>query len=339
MNYRYFQIILIAISFASCEDFLPDERDVFDPDVGFVQTEFKPLLGRNTLMDNVFNPANSSRPMDFEIFNMRKFDGSPAPELTENFPVVVWEVPYTGEENSLEEIEEKRGIQYRPLFSVREHAGDFLMWSEANSSFVRTLPDSGYVFNVSVTNTGGSRIYENFRLMPQRERPFEPSIYDPYVGVAEEAYVRPLSVSGISGEESGRPLFNDDIEIYFNKNEDMEGVGNTLTFKFLDENFNSIDPANFHLTDWENLVHGFNMELTEEYVRYKVAYPIPLVELNTKYTNSSGERAHVVFSYDRLNAGGFNEVAEIVFDFAIYERGHWEIIIIFPNESPAFEDY
>ncbi len=331
--------MLIGISFlSSCDDLLPDEMDVFDPDANFVQTEFSPMLGRNTLIENVFNPANSSQPMDFEILNMRSFDGSEAPELNEVFPVQVWTEQYTAEENSLSEILEKRSTQYRKLFSVREHSGDFLMWSEANSSFIKTLPDSGYVFDVSASNTGGSRYYENLRLIPQRERPFEPSVYDPVTGIARESFVHPLSVTNLRGEQSNRRLFTDDIEIYFHKNTDLNLDSNSLTFKFYDKNYNSINPSEFHLTNWSNLVHGFDMEMTDEYVRYKVAYPIPLVEKLSEYTNSSGERAHTVFSYDRLNAGGFNEVASIVFDFSIYEKGHWEIIIVFATESPQFKD-
>ncbi len=329
---------LVLISISCAEDFLPEELEVFDEDTRFNQTVFRPILGRNNLMNNVFNPANSSRPFDMEIINLRRVDGSPATELTENHPVKVWEKPYLGNETSLEEIEDKRTIENRPLFSIRKHSGDFVMWNGANSSFVKTEPDSGYVFDVEVANAGGNKFFEDMRLIPQRERPYEPSNYDPLLGIAEDEYVRPLSVTNVESDESRFDLSLEDIEIYFNEVEDLSNDFNTLTFKFLDKDYNPIDPDNFNLTDWENLVHGFDMEFTEEYVRYQVAYPIPLVETQTQYTNSTGEQARTVFSYDRINAGGFREVAEIVFEFSIYQSGHWEIIVVFPEENPNFEN-
>ena len=335
-------ILMLAILClnASCDSFLPDDLDTFADDTQFVQKIYRPILGRNVLMSNNFNPGNSSRPFSMQIVNLlRAEDGTPATELMEKFPVKIWTKPYTGEETSLEEIELKRTTEYRPLFSIREHSGEFMMWASANSSFVSAEPALGYTFDVEVTNSGGRRYFEDFELIPQRERQYEPSIYDPMVGIAENAFVRPLLVSNVKGEDSGFEITRDDIEIYFNKNEndDIDG-SKTLTFRFYDSDYNPIDPAKFNLTNWEQLIHGFDMELTDEYVRYKVAYPIPLVEMVTSYTNSSGEMAHTDFSYDRLNAGGFREVANIEFDFSIYEEGHWEIIVVFTRENPKFEN-
>lgn len=323
--------------FVACESFLPDNLDVLDEDTRFTQTVYKPQLGRNTLMDNNFNPGNSSRPFEMRIVNMRALDGSAAPELIENFPVKVWKKPYLANEKSLKEIEDKRSIEYHTLFSIRDN-GSFIMWSKANSSFVRTLPDSCYVFDVEVKNTGGRKYFKNFKLLPSKERDYEPSIYDPEIGVADNSFVRPLSVDNIKGKNTSYEITEEDIEIYFFENKLLESDEKTLTFKFFDKEYTPIDPANFNLTDWSQLVHGFDMEMTNEHVRYKVAYPIPLIENISKYTNNEGVKAHTVFSYDRLNAGGFREIASLVFDFSIYTEGHWEINIVFSNDSPKFEN-
>ena len=37
------------------------------------------------------------------------------------------------------------------------------------------------------------------------------------------------------------------------------------------------------------------MEKTDEYVKYDVVYPMPLVEMKSKYTNKDGNRINVNF--------------------------------------------
>lgn len=342
-RYRIWVILmlgLLVVSLSSCDSFLPDDVDTFADDTQFVQKIYRPILGRNVLMSDNFNPGNSSRPFSMQIVNLiRKDDGEEATELMENFPVKIWTKPYLGDETSLEEIEAKRTIEYRPLFSIREHSGEFMLWASANSSFVSAEPAGGYTFDVEVTNSGGRRYFEDFQLVPQRERPYEPSIYDPMIGIAQDAYVRPLTVTNVKGATSGFEVTRDDIEIYFNKNQNADITGaKTLTFRFFDTDYNPINPNLFNLTNWEDLIHGFDMELTDEYVRYKVAYPIPLVEMATSFTNNAGDMAHTEISYDRLNVGGFKEVANIEFDFSIYEEGHWEIIMVFTRENPKFQN-
>ena len=131
----------------------------------------------------------------------------------------------------------------------------------------------------------------------------------------------------------------EDIKVYFR--EDLENTSkdnNTLTFRFMTKDYEPISPQKFSRTDWTNLVHGFDMEMTDDYVRYKVAYPIPLYELPTRYTNKDGDKAHVVFSYDRLMRGTYRVRASMAFDFAIYKEGHWEIIFVFSEGNPEFRD-
>lgn len=322
----------------SCESLLPDNLDTFDDDTRFTQTEYKPMLGRSILMDNNFSPANSSRPFNMKIVNLKRSDGTPATELTEKFPVKVWKQAYLGTETTLDQIKNKRATEYWPLFSIREHSGAFIMWAEANSSFINIDPDPGYTFDVEVTNSGGGRFFYDFKLIPQREVPYEPSNFDPETGIAQEAFVRPLAVTNVKGETSGFEVTEEDVEIIFTKNEEVTVGDPTLTFRILDTNYNPINPSKFNQTNWEKLVHGFEMDMTSEYVRYKIAYPIPLINLVTPYTNVTGDMASLNFSYDRLNAGGFKEISNILFDFSIYEEGNWEIIILFTKENPKFEN-
>lgn len=113
-----FSCVLLSIS---CVDkYLPDSLDAFDRDVNFTTKLYRPQLGKNTLMSDNFSSGNSTLPLTFEISRIVRADGSPAPELTEYFPVKVWKTPYMGTEKSIEEIEAKREIEYRTLFQVKK---------------------------------------------------------------------------------------------------------------------------------------------------------------------------------------------------------------------------
>jgi hypothetical protein len=213
------------------------------------------------------------------------------------------------------------------------------MWSSANSSFVRSAPDPGYAFDVKVSNSGGVRYFRNLTLAPFRERPYEPSIYDPVTGLAALPYVSPLFISNMIGDSSQLNLTLKDVQVYFHKDTaTAKSDVNTLTFKFLDSSYHPIDPAKFNLTNWATLVHGFNMQQTSEYVRYDVAYPIPLINYPTIYTSTDGTMANTVFSYNRIGYGGFRQTATMTFDFAIYDPGNWEIDFVFPGDSPRFRN-
>jgi hypothetical protein len=341
--YKYLLLILSTSLLSSCYDkFLPDDIDALGPETRFLTETYTPTLGRNTLMNNNFSSGNASQPMTFKVVNMRKYNGDPAPELTETYPVSVWNIPYLGNEKSLEEIEKKRGIANYPLFNIRKHNGNFEMWAESNSSFIRTAPDSAYLFDVEVSNNGGKKYFRNLRLVPRKERPFEPTIFNEITGNANQVYVHPYNMSNVKGARTSRNLYAGDVEVYFRKvvdeNGNNIGAGNSLKFIFKDSSNYNIDPNLFNLTKWEKLVHGFNMEKTTEYVKYDVAYPIPLIDYRTEYTNVTGNRANVTFSYERMGFGNIREVAHIVFQFAIYEKGDWEIIFRFAGESPKFEN-
>lgn len=333
-------LMALTLICQSCFDkFLPESLDSFDKDATFSIKKFEPILGRNTVEEGTFNAGNSTLPMTFTVTKIVRADGSPAPELTDVFPVRVWKTPYLGTETSLAEIEAKRTYENRPLFQVREHSGDFVMWANAFSSFVKCAPDEGYVFDVHVENSGGYRDYTGLELKPRREMDYEPNTVDEETGFITDDYVHPtdtenMSMEGGSGYFSG--LTPEDIQIYFRRNYDNTDEENTLTFRFLKQDYTPINPSSFNQTDWNALVHGFDMEMTDEYVRYKVAYPIPLNTIPTQYTNAAGDKASVSFKYDRISYNNYRLTATLKFEFAIYTEGHWEIVFVFAGGNPEF---
>ena len=338
----YMGIVVVGVLQQSCVDkFVPESLDAFDKDAGFTTTLYRPVLGRNNLISENFSPGNSTQPLTFSITRVVRKDGSEAPELTEEFPVRVWHTPYLGTETSLEEIEAKRGYENRSLLQVREHSGELILWANALSSFVKCAPDSGYVFDIRVTNSGGWKDYTGLRLIPYRERDYEPTNMDETTGIVTEDYVHPTSVSRMYkvGESSLFGLMDpEDINVFFRRDVENESKEYTLTFRFMTKDYQPISPRKFSGTDWGHLVHGFDMEMTDEYVRYKVAYPIPLNDIPTEYTNKDGDKAHVVFRYDRLMNGTQRVASSMSFDFSIYKEGHWEIIFVFSGGDPEFRD-
>lgn len=318
---------------AGCKKNFPDVRESLGDDSRFLNNLYEPVLGRNTLFSNNFFVGSSSQPLTFKIINLRKRDGTAATELTAERPVLVWKKPYLGDEKSLAEIEEKRAVENHPAFEIREHSGQFLMWANSKSDNIKTQPDSGYVFDVEMSNKGGRRYFRDMKLRPLRERPFEPSNLDPLTGLAQKVAIRPNFVVQMRGEKTSRFLSSGDVEVFFNK---VSSEKKSLTFKFVDSLYRPIDPNKFALTDWNNLVHGFNMQKTSEYVRYDVAYPVPLIAYATKYTNPQGDKSRVIFRYERLAFGGFRESGYLGLDFSIFEIGEWEITFRFSGESPKF---
>ena len=76
--------------------------------------------------------------------------------------------------------------------------------------------------------------------------------------------------------------------------------------------------------------------MTDEYVQYDVAYPIPLVNINTAFASGAG--AHVEFRYSRGAFGGGRIAAGFDLNFRIFREGDWEIVFHFRNDFPKFED-
>lgn len=332
----------LAVVLSGCMDkFLPEQLDSFDKDAVFTTQVYRPVLGRTTVFSDNFNSGNSTTPLKFSLVNVTKADGTPAPELTEFFPVRVWASPYLGTEETLEEIESKRTYENRSLLQVREYSGEVILWENANSSFVDCTPAEGYLFDVKVENDGGYKYYTGMKLMPEREMDYEPNPADPETGFIQNDYVHPKEIRNVYAE-GGSSFYNvlneNDVRIYFQENPDNGSKEKTLTFRFLDADFKPIDPRLFNQTKWDKLVHGFEPELTDEYVRYKVAYPIPLSNYPTDYTTSDGSQAHIVLDYDRIGRNGRRISSYISFDFSIFKEGHWEILFVFVGGTPEFRD-
>lgn len=325
--------VIIAIWTAGCKKNLPEDREYLAANSQFTQMLYQPVLGRNTLFTGVFNPGNSSLPLTFNIVNMRRFSGEAATELEEYYPVKTWKKGYDGTEKSLAEIEAKRTTERHRLFEVREHSGQFLMWAEGRSNLVKAAPDSGYVFDVEVSNTGGRKIFRNFKLKPFRERSYEPSPLDPTTGQSNKISVNPSLIFNIKGERTGRTLGTEDIQVIFRQ---LNKTGHSLTFKFVDSLFQTINPDKFAATKWDEVAHGFNMQKDAAKVSYDVAFPIPLAAYPTRFTNASGTQARSVFRWDRIAFGNELQTAQLGMNYNIYEQGDWEIIFWFMTERPKF---
>lgn len=326
--------IAVAYLLGSCNKFLPTSKAALGDDALFTQTLYQPVLGRATLYNTFSVGASTTQPLTFAIINPRRKNGEPAPELTDVFPVTVWKTAYTGTETSLAQINAERDTEMHHLFEIRPSSGQFVMWPEASSSFVKSLPDSGYIFDVEMSNSGGRKYFRNFQLIPYRERPYEPSNLDPITGQATVPYIYPGIVSNIDGVTSGEPMTSSDIEVFFYKT----GDGNSLTFKFLDTLQNNIDPHKFNLTNWNTLVHGFNMKMNTDSVTYQVAYPIPLTTLPTQYTTADGSQAIVIFQWARQGYANLRVVGSLGLAFNIYQKGDWQIIFWFKNDNPKFDN-
>lgn len=330
---------LTMLVILGCKKNFPDVRESLGTDSRFTNLQYEPILGRNTLFTDNFFVGSSSQPLTFKIINMRRRDGSPAPELSALVPVTVWKQPYLGDEKTLEEVEAKRVVERHPVFEIREHSGQFLMWAN-NNPLIKTQPDSGYVFDVEMSNKGGRRYFRELKLKPLKGRPFEPSNQDPLTGMEVSRFIRPQSVYNMVGDTRRDYIGSGNVEIYFRKDTTLknETMRNQLTVKVVDSMYVPINPDKFNLTDWKNLIHGFNMKKTDTMVTYDVAYPIPLINYQTKYTTPDGTRARFVLSYDRLGFGGLREVAGLLLDFSIYDPGKWTILIRFNGESPKFSN-
>lgn len=346
MNAKRISILTLTAAaltgLTSCVDhFLPDTLDAFDKEAAFSTTVYRPTLGRNTVFSNNFNAGNSTRPLTFTLTNVKRADGSAAPELTDTYPVQVWKSPYLGTETSLAEIEAKRTTENRPLLQVRKHSGEVIVYANTKSSFVKVSPDAGYTFDVKVENSGGYKYFTGLKLIPVREADYEPNNMDSETGFVTEDYVHPVTVRDMyfaSKSSMSGIIMPKDVNVFIQRNYDDKDEATTLTFRFLDENFKTINPAKFNTTKWESLVHGFNMQKTDEYVRYEVAYPVPLNDIPSKYTDITGEKAHVAFTFDRIHPSGIRLSASMTFDFAIYTEGDWEVVFVFAGGTPQFED-
>lgn len=339
-----FALLIIITVISGCKKWygVPPDGDFLSEQADYTIRSFSPVIGRTNLFSGSFNPDGSTLPITFEIVNMRDAStGSPATQPLQVQPTLVWTSAYTGLEKSIAEIEAKRKLEGHPLWEVRK-SGEFILWPSATNALIPNFQGSssplGYLFDVKISNSGGSRILKNLALIPFRERPYDPSNLNALTGAPAAATdsILPTVLTGMIGLNNRQVLSNGnkDVYVYFKRT----GNGNSLTFKFLDPAKNPIDPALFNQTKWATLVHGFNMQMTNQYVRYDVAYPIPLVTLPTPYTTADGTKATVEFSYTRLGFNGARETGKLGFNFSIFRQGDWEIDFHFRNDGPRFQN-
>lgn len=353
-------ICLLAWSIicCACSDLynLPDDKDFLSEEINYSNKVLEPTLGRTSVFSSL-NLQNSTTPLKFEIVNARYGDGRPVDDIFMVKSAYEWIAEYNGKETSIEEIEKKRRLVERPMFEVDDH-GRLILWNSSNNESIEPRPKDTVLkthdirfFDLKVTNTGGMRIIKDFQIIPWRELKYSPNHdINPYTGgVAphpkypkdpkKRNYLTPSWMNGIVGEKSNSSLINNDdrkdVVVYI---QEYEGTGNqsTIRFKFMDKDGQFMNPKLFNETKWDQLVHGFNLVFNEEYVQYDVAYPMPLVAINTPYVN--GNNATVKFAYSRLGWGGGLVIADFGMNFQIHRAGNWEMIFHFTNDNPKFDN-
>lgn len=338
-------VCIILLVLAACRKWAPDDLDYLSPRAVYNQKVFSPVLGRTWLYAQIFNTDNSTTPITFKIVNVRnKKTGALSTDLEQQVQTLVWKQSYNGEERSLAEIEAKRTTEMHPVWEIRQNSGEFILWAGAGNNLIQQ-PDSGYLFDVEASNSGGKNVYKDLALLPFREQPYSPYEYEPLTGKQRANYPNPSDssvykliynnpgIQNVTDDDMNLPLRGDSVRVLFHK----KGDGNSLTFKFMDKDSLPIDPAKFNRTPWDTLVHGFNRVSTKTEVRYEVAYPIPLVRYKTRYTNGDGSQAYVKFIWDRIGFGNFRETCSFDLNFNIYRKGDWEIIFFFQH-NPRFRD-
>jgi hypothetical protein len=358
-DYKYTILFLLTLTLmAGCKKIfdLPQQKDFLSKNLNYGNKVLEPILGRTTVMGDL-NADNSTYPLQFEITNARFGDGRKITDMLQVHKTWAWIAAYTGRETSLEEINAKRRLEDHPIFEVRS-SGQFILWESSTDKLVTPRPadstdfvqDIRY-FDLKVKNTGGEMIIKDFKVRPWKERPYEPSNdINPYTGAIardpsdpynpnKRDYITPSALNNVIGALSNRNLENNgarkDVVVYIRPF--SGGTGNSLRFVFLDKDSIPIDPAKFNETKWDLIVHGFNKQMTSNYVQYDVAYPIPLVNIRTTYA-PNGSQATSVFSYSRRGFGGGRTTAEVGLNYNIYRAGDWEIVFHFRRENPKFED-
>ena len=341
---------------SSCEKVfnLPKEKEFISPHLNYNNRVYEPILGRTQMMTNL-NSDNSTLPLNFEVVNARFGDGRWVTDLFQVATTWEWTALYTGLETSLAEIEAKRKQVSHPLFEIRK-SGQFIFWGSSTNKLITprasdssNLPQDIRYFDLKVSNTGGTVLLKDFQVKPWRERPYEPSNDMNYYSgeIAPDPkyphnpslrdYLRPY-LNNVIGKSSNNNLVSNndrkDVVIYIRPF--LGGNGHNLRIKVLDKDSLPIDPASFNETKWDKMIHGFNMVKNKEYVQFDVAYPIPLNEIVTPFSN--GSRAFTKLEYSRLGYGGTRTFSSFGTDFAIYRAGDWEIVFHFLRENPKFEN-
>lgn len=359
MSIRKYNWIMCFIAgivlLSSCKKIFefPEEKEYLSPDLNYKDKLLQPILGRTQLLGSL-NSANSTLPLQFEIVNARFGDGRPVTDLFQTRPTWVWTAPYTGTEKSLEEINAKRKREDHPLFEVRS-SGQFILWGSSSNELVApratdstNFPQNSRYFDLKIKNSGGVMMIKDFELRLFRERPYEPSndmnYYTGKFAFTDEINKKGINyltanINNVLGVKTKIALVNNstkkDLVVYIRPF--TGGNGHNLRIKVLDKDSVAINPNRFADTKWTTMLHAFNMQKTDGYVQYDVAYPIPLANIVTPFS-ASGNRATTRIEYSRLGSAGVRQFSSFGIDFALFKEGDWEIVFHFKNDNPKFED-
>ncbi|MCC8424881.1 DUF5007 domain-containing protein [Mucilaginibacter sp. UR6-11] len=370
IKYRTFVLLTAVVAFSGCRKIfnLPDEKSYLSTQADYTTKSFSPIMGRTTLYNNIFSSVGSTFPMTFEIKNPRFGDGRDASDMLAVKPTLVWTQEYTGKETSLAQIEAKRHLENHPILEVRG-SGDLIWWYTGTKDIIRPAdsviyPQNTRYIDIKITNSGGTRTIKNLTLTPTIDRPYYPT--DDYNIITGQpntttpggkvlVHIYPTSLNGIVGATTNQPM-NDPqnantglVYVYIRKFSN-DPNGHRLRIKVLGKDSLAIDPAKFNATKWLDQIHGFKADgtpgpdLTHEYAEYNVAYPIPLAKIPTKYTvngvgnTTGGDIAQINLLYTRVSFGNVITTARITQNFAIYEKGDWEIVIHFKTVNPKFDN-
>ncbi|RZK70851.1 MAG: DUF5007 domain-containing protein [Pedobacter sp.] len=365
IKYKALVLLTAVVAFSGCRKIfdLPEEKDYLSTRADYTTKEWRPTLGRLNTTNGFFNPDGSNFPMTFEIRNARFGDGRDASDMLTAKPTIVWTAEYNGLETSLAQIEAKRKVENHPVLETRGN-GDFIWWPTATRTEIRpadsvVLPQNIRYIDVKITNSGGSRIIKDLAIIPQIDAPYWPdNDYDRITGAprreapaSRTRIYNTAGVSGITGASTNQPIDNSNatrgiVRLYFRKFT-TDPNGNRLRIKVLDRDSVPINPGNFSETVWNNMIHGFNdagtalgYTMTPTHVDYRVAYPIPLAPIPTRFTagglQGNGNDARVELVFSRLAFGGVRQTGRISTNFQIYEKGDWEIVFHFKFVNPRF---
>src|SRR3546814_13319447 len=88
-------LLPLLVGFSGCREIfdLPEDTDYLGKNLNYSDKILEPILGRTTIM-GVFNAANSTMPMKFEIVQDRYCYGRPVPDLSQEEPNRPWTAPY-----------------------------------------------------------------------------------------------------------------------------------------------------------------------------------------------------------------------------------------------------
>ncbi|RFS25076.1 DUF5007 domain-containing protein [Chitinophaga silvatica] len=343
MNKHVYRILIagfISLVISGCyKQLLPGEKPYFNKDCNFSKSDFIVYPDRINSFISIFNPANSTQPMKVEITNATHEDGSPAPELFTQVDAAQWKDYYSGLEKSVAEIEAKRTTAKRPAFDVRATSGDIVYWPVDTA----VVKPGNYVFDVVVSNDGGKKTFQKFKLHVRRPRPYEPWYFDDVTGERTKNgsnynYPRP-SLNNVQDDQNNN-LKDEDAVIWYRW---KSSATNTFSIKMFNKDSLPISLSKMNKTTWDSLKYfsvianlnvpiSFNRRFSEDstVVTYDRTNPYPIM------ADLFGERSGITLAFERRFQGQ-RSISNIYVPLAFFRAGAWDVIVKF-NKNIRFEN-